>query len=282
MSNPSSAPEHRQITTAGDSVHLVQLTDTHLCAERGGTLLDMDTDRSLQLVIEHVLEERPVIDGLLCTGDLSDRGSRDAYLRLMDYLQAFSAESFWLPGNHDDRQQMEAALAGIGASLPGELRAGCWQILMLDSQIPGEVGGCLGEQEQQRLRTALQTAREENLFTLVCLHHQPVPIGCAWIDQQKVADAEQFWQTLERFPGVRGVLWGHVHQKVDVQRGDIALMASPSTCVQFAPGSERFKADDRPPGYRWLELCKDGSINTGISRVTDATFTVDLESGGYL
>jgi Icc protein len=280
--NPSSASGHRQITTAGDSVHLVQLTDTHLCAERGGTLLDMDTDRSLQLVIDHVLEERPVIDGLLCTGDLSDRGSRDAYLRLIDYLQAFSAESFWLPGNHDDRQQMEAALAGIGGSLPGELRAGCWQILMLDSQIPGEVGGCLGEQEQQRLLTALQTAREENLFTLVCLHHQPLPIGCAWIDQQKVADAEQFWQTLESFSGVRGVLWGHVHQKVDVQRGDIALMASPSTCVQFAPGSERFKADDRPPGYRWLELCNDGSINTGISRVTDATFTVDLESGGYL
>lgn len=262
-------------------MHLVQLTDTHLCSQRGGTLLDMDTDRSLQLVIEHVLQERPVIDGLLCTGDLSDRGSRDAYERLIDYLQAFPAHSYWLPGNHDDREQMQAAVSGR-ASLPGELRAGHWQVLMLDSQIPGEVGGCLGAAEQQRLSAALQAASKENLYTLICLHHQPVPIGSAWIDQQQLADAEQFWQTLERYPGVRGVLWGHVHQRIDERRGDIALMASPSTCVQFAPGSERFKADDRPPGYRWLELCPDGSINTGISRVNDATFTVDLESGGYL
>ena len=281
VSNPSTSAGPCKLTTAGDTVHLVQLTDTHLCAERGGTLLDMDTDRSLQLVIEHVLQERPVIDGLLCTGDLSDRGSRDAYLRLTEYLQAFSAESFWLPGNHDDRGQMETALQGQGC-LCGEVQAGEWQVLMLDSQIPGEVGGELGELEQQRLLAALERAQAEGLFTLVCLHHQPVSIGSAWIDQQKLADAERFWETLERFAGVRGVLWGHVHQEIDWLRGDIALMASPSTCVQFAPGSERFKADDRPPGYRWLELCKDGSINTGISRVTDATFTVDLESGGYL
>lgn len=271
----------RELSPRGESVHLVQLTDTHLCAKPGGTLLDMDTDRSLRLVIEHVLAEREVIDGLLCTGDLSDQGSHSAYLRLADYLKAFTAPSYWLPGNHDDRQQMELALGGPG-SLPDEVRAGRWQVLMLDSQIPGKVGGNLGEREQQRLVSSLQLAREAGLYTLVCLHHQPVAIGSAWIDQQKVADAEQFWQTLERFEGVRGVLWGHVHQQFDRRRGDIALMASPSTCVQFAPGSDSFKADDRAPGYRWLELCADGTINTGISRVTDATFTVDLDSGGYL
>jgi Icc protein len=87
---------------------------------------------------------------------------------------------------------------------------------------------------------------------------------------------------VERYPGVRGVLWGHVHQQLDQYRGDIKLMASPSTCVQFAPGSDNFKADDQAPGYRWLELRSDGTINTGISRVLDAEFTVDLQSGGYL
>jgi len=59
-------------------------------------------------------------------------------------------------------------------------------------------------------------------------------------------------------------------------------MASPSTCVQFAPGSMNFRADDRPPGYRWLELHRDGRIDTGVSRVTDEDFPVDLDSGGYL
>ena len=44
-----------QLQAQGDRVRLLQITDTHLCAEPGGTLLDMDTDRSLQLVISQAL-----------------------------------------------------------------------------------------------------------------------------------------------------------------------------------------------------------------------------------
>jgi Icc protein len=73
-----------------------------------------------------------------------------------------------------------------------------------------------------------------------------------------------------------------VHQRLDRRHGDIQLMASPSTCVQFAPGSAGFKADPAPPGYRWLDLHEDGTLRTGISRVHGVSFKVDLDSGGYL
>jgi Icc protein len=78
------------------------------------------------------------------------------------------------------------------------------------------------------------------------------------------------------------VLWGHVHQEIDWQRNGVRLLASPSTCVQFAAGSEKFRACDKPPGYRWLELHGDGRIGTGVSRVWDTHFEVELDSGGYL
>ncbi|TDG15858.1 3',5'-cyclic-AMP phosphodiesterase [Seongchinamella unica] len=278
---PDSYHKTCTIDATGDRLRLWQLTDTHLCAETGGTLLEMDTDRSLQLVIAQALDERGTPDAVLCTGDLSDQGSLTAYQRLEDYLQAIPAPSFWLPGNHDDRNEMLAASRGRHR-LPGEIRGGQWQIIMLDSQIPGEVGGRLGDNELQRLSTALEEGKREGLYALVCLHHQPVSVGSAWIDQQMVADAEQFWNLLERYEAVKAVLWGHVHQQIDSRRGAIALMASPSTCVQFAPGSRDFKVDDKPPGYRWLDLFADGRIETGVSRVTGAEFTVDLESGGYL
>ena len=264
-----------------DTVRIVQLTDTHLCQQPGGVLLGMDTDHSLRAVIDLVQAERSGIDLLLGTGDLSDKGTLEAYERLEDYCSQFTAPCFWLPGNHDDRDQMVAAGRSPGRLSP-EIQVGNWQVLMLDSQVPGEVGGRLGDGELNRLQEALERARGQSLFTLVCLHHQPVKIGCTWLDEQMVADADAFWRILDRFEGVRAVLWGHVHQEFEQQRGEVILLASPSTCVQFAPGSVDFKADDQPPGYRWLDLHRDGRIDSGISRVLDVTFHVDLDSAGYL
>ncbi|MDZ7783245.1 MAG: 3',5'-cyclic-AMP phosphodiesterase [Halioglobus sp.] len=270
-----------QVDVPGDVVRVVQLTDTHLCRDRGGTLLGMDTDHSLQMVIDRVLRECDDIDLLLCTGDLADNGAAQAYRRLGEYVARFDCDSFWLPGNHDVRSQMVAELPG-GAYLCEEIRAANWQIVMLDSQIPGEVGGELGARELERLDLALQAAREEQLYSLVCLHHHPVPIDTRWLDEQVVADRAAFFEILDGYSGVRGVLWGHIHQEIDRPRDGVRLLGSPSTCVQFRPGSDTFRADDRPPGYRWLELHRDGRLRTGVSRVTDVAFTVDLESGGYL
>ncbi len=271
---------HRLDHTGG-IVRVLQLTDTHLCRESGGKLLGMDTDHSLQAVIELAKRERPDPDLLLATGDLADGGALTAYQRLQGYLAQFDCANFWLPGNHDERAAMEAVADGAD-TLARELRIAGWQVLLLDSQVAGEVGGRLGEDELVFLENALTGAEAEGLYSLVCLHHHPVEIGCEWLDEQIVTDADAFFSLLERFPGARAVLWGHVHQQIDRRFLGLRLMASPSTCVQFAPGSVGFKADDLPPGYRWLELHPDGEIETGISRVWDVEFSVDLDSGGYL
>ena len=278
---PQTRHQIETVDTQDETVQLVQLTDTHLCRLRGGTLLGMDTDHSLQAVINLVQKERPVIDLLLGTGDLSDGGVGSAYERLQDYFDQLTPVNYWLPGNHDDRAAMEA-VAAIPARLCKEIRLPRWQILLLDSQIVGHVGGRLGEAELMLLERSLAAAQKEGRHTLVCLHHQPVAIGSAWLDQQRVADADAFFKVLDRYTGIKAVLWGHVHQEIDRIRNGVRLLASPSTCVQFAPGSERFKVDDQPPGYRWLELHSDGRFDTGVSRVWDTHFTVDLDSGGYL
>jgi Icc protein len=264
-----------------DIVRVVQLTDCHLGKENGATLLGMDTDHSLQAVIKLVKSERETVDMLLGTGDLSDQGALQAYQRLQNYFDEFSCDQFWIPGNHDGRQEMET-VASSGTRLCKEIRVANWQILMLDSQVPGEVGGELGQAELAILEQGLQVAQEEGLHTLVCLHHQPVKIGSLWLDEQMVADADTFFEVLDRSKTVRGVLWGHVHQEIDRLRNDVRLLASPSTCVQFAPKSDAFKADDQPPGYRWMDLHGDGRIETGVSRVWDVKFNVELDSGGYL
>ncbi len=269
------------VEPGGDPVRVVQLTDTHLCHAPGGTLLGMDTDHAVKAVIELIATEQPSVDVLLATGDLSDNGSVAAYHRLQDYYAGLAAHDFWLPGNHDLYEAMVSA-ARSAHQLCRDIRVGPWQIVMLDTQVPGEVGGHLGPAELARLQRILDAGQAAGLFSLVCMHHQPVAIGCAWLDEQKVSDAEAFFAIIDRYPAVQAVLWGHVHQQVDKQRKGVRLLASPSTCVQFAPASDDFRADDQSPGYRWLELNANGSITTGVSRVQGVRFNVDLDSTGYL
>lgn len=266
---------------AFEPIRLVQITDTHLNRKPGGELLGLDTDFSLQQVLRIVHEERKSIDAVLATGDISNHGAPEAYLRAKDYFAGLSDTVFWLPGNHDGQDNMLSATAG-GAEMSPEGRSGCWQILLLDSQIPGEVGGRLGGEQIEWLRERLEAGAEANLFTLVCLHHQPIPMGSAWLDQQQVEDSDEFLAVVDNFPAVRGVLWGHVHQAHDSQRGHIRMMCTPSTCIQFAPHSDDFKVDDKPPGYRWLDLHSNGDIDSAVSRVEDVEFSLDLNSAGYV
>ncbi|NQX87880.1 MAG: 3',5'-cyclic-AMP phosphodiesterase [Halioglobus sp.] len=277
----SSAQNVAHVDTKDPILRVVQLTDTHLCQVNGGTLLGMDTDHSLQAIIDLVQSERPEPDIVLGTGDLADGGARAAYDRLVGYFEQLTLANYWLPGNHDHRQRMEAALSDK-SQLYREIRSGRWTILLLDSQVPGQVGGTLGEDELGWLDAALNAAQEAGLHALICLHHHPVEIGCHWLDEQRVSDADAFFEILDRHPHVQAVLWGHVHQEIDRQRNGVRLLGSPSTCVQFAAGSDDFKADNQPPGYRWLELYPDGRIETGVSRDHLNHFEVDLESGGYL
>ena len=97
-----------------------------------------------------------------------------------------------------------------------------------------------------------------------------------------VADADAFFDLIGQHACVKAILWGHVHQQIDSQWQGIPLLATPSSCVQFAPGVIEFKVDDLPPGYRWLDLHADGTIETGVSRVRGVAFSVELDSGGYL
>jgi Icc protein len=266
-------------TTAVDrSVLLVQLSDSHLFAEPAGKLLGLDTQDSLQRVIERVLQEQPQIDLMLASGDLSQDGSAESYQRFRDMTAVIPAPARWFPGNHDEVPPMQAVCAGTDLLEP-VIELGNWRVTLLDSSIPGAVPGYLSDQQLALLERALSEAPDRH--HLVCLHHHPVSIGCKWMEPIGLRNPEALFAVLERFSQVRAVLWGHIHQELDQQRGPIRLLASPSTCVQFAPGSEEFQVDKSAPGYRWLRLFDDGRLETGVSRVTGITFEIDYTIKGY-
>ena len=266
------------IPTTTDAALLVQLSDSHLFAEDDGQLLGMNTRQSLRKVIELVQRQQPDIDLLIATGDLSQDGTLESYQQFRALTAGFEVPTRWIPGNHDEPRIMAEAAVGT-AFLEPVVDVGNWRVTLLDSAVPGSVPGYLQEEQLELLVRALSEAPERH--HLVCFHHHPVPIGCAWMEPIGLRNPEALFAVLDRFPQARAVLWGHVHQEIDRPRNGVRLIASPSTCIQFEPGSQDFKVGTQAPGYRWLKLLANGDIETGVERVTDFEFDVDYGSDGY-
>ena len=276
----SAAPE----SAAEQPIELIQITDCHLGEQIGERLAGMDTDESLDLVLQAInyraqMDVPPEL--ILATGDLANHESAAAYLRLQEKLNVLDAPSVWLPGNHDNYQLM---LDTVGAEqAPKLVSIGRWRIILLDSAVPGRVPGRLGEKQIQLLKSTLQEI-EQDAHIMIALHHQPVNVGSEWIDKQRVADGEAFIEALSGDRRIKAVVWGHIHQEFETRDMRVAsarLLAAPSTCIQFEPRQSDFKLHDNSPGFRWFKLYNDGRFDTGVERLQGIELAQDLNSSGY-
>ncbi len=268
----------RNIDFPPGTIKVLQLTDTHLYANPVGTLLGINTLDSFRCVVQHFREHHWPLDVLLATGDLVHDASPEGYALMAKMLAEFDVPVFCLPGNHDVPQMMRRHLAHKQVCTDAVRDHGAWRFVMLDSVIPGEEGGRLAQDQLDELERALAS---NDRHTLVCMHHQPVKVGSAWIDTMAIENPKPLFEIIDSHPQVRGILWGHVHQTFEAKRGDIRLMASPSTCVQFTPGIDDFQVDEEPPGFRLLALLPDGTIRSEVVRVDEVPQGLEVASSGY-
>ena len=259
-------------------LRVLQLTDPHLMARADGDLLGVKTRESLQAVIAEVLKAHGQPDLILATGDLAQDGSVEAYRVFGESLKTFSCPSVWIAGNHDHVDNLVRVASEYDASVRHVIHGG-WQFVMLDSSVPGKVYGALADSELDFLAETLE--QHPDLPAVVALHHHPVDIGSDWMEKIGLTNRDAFWQVVDRFPQVRIVLWGHIHQEHDLQRNGRRLLASPSTCIQFTSGSADFSVEEKAPGYRWFRLYPSGCFDTEVNRAESFSFTLDVNSSGY-
>jgi Icc protein len=227
----------------------------------------MNTRASFEAVCQAAMADPARLDLVLATGDLSQDASPASYQYLAQRFGGLQLPMFWLPGNHDDSNAMREHLRGELIFAAKQVLIGNWLIVLLDSTIAGETGGYLGPEQIDFLQASLQAHPQRH--ALVCLHHQPLATDSEWIDRLGLQQSQTLIDALKLHDNVRAVLWGHVHQQAHQRRDGIEWMSTPSTCIQFKPGSKTFALDDLPPGYRRLDLHADGNIDTAVERLVD-------------
>jgi Icc protein len=242
-------------------IKLLQITDTHLLGTRDGLMRGVATYATLQAVQRHAQQRFANPDGVLLTGDLV-QDDANGYALIREAFASSPVPVYCIPGNHDLPHAMHTALNARPFVLNDHVVLGNWLVILLNSWQENNASGRLGDLQLQRLEQLLDTHAGKH--ALICLHHHPIAMQSQWLDQVGLQDAQRFQSCLNKHSQVRGVLWGHVHQELDTIRDGIRYLATPATCSQFLPGSDEFALDNRPPGYRTLELNSDGSINTEV------------------
>lgn len=270
-------------TYPGKPLRVVQISDTHLFKDPSGELVGLNTERSLQRVLSLVRAEQSKIDLILVTGDVSQDGSVESYHRFYQHIVQFQRPVYWLPGNHDELQQMQALVSDANRLSPCKIDIGPWRIILLDSTLPQKVPGELAAEQLAFLSETLEEASEEIPLrhVMVCMHHHPIPLGSRWLDSVGLKNPEPFLKIIDCYPQVRSIVYGHVHQASENHRGSVTLYSSPSTCIQFKPKSDDFAVCSSAPGYRWFDLFPSGKVSSGISRADNFTSTVDRSVKGY-
>lgn len=261
------------------SLRILQVTDTHLYADTTQRLAGLNTDNSLLQLLQHARNKILPVDLVLVTGDLVHDATANGYRRLRDHLLTLNTQTYCIPGNHDLNQVMVDNIRCDTVSTDALSTHGKWVLIMLDSTIPGKVKGHLNKDQLELLKSGLENHPDHHV--LVSLHHHPIPLGSAWIDNIALDNPDDLFSILDQHANVRGLLWGHAHQLFDGERNEVKLMGSPSTCIQFKPGQDEFGIHQSPPGLRWLALLPDGTIESGVEYLADIPTELDLNSVGY-
>lgn len=243
-------------------VEVLQFTDLHLLPTPQDTLWDINPYANFLRILQEAIASYPSATLLLLTGDLVNDPMPEAYRLLRDCLTQLDYPVFRLPGNHDDVILLDGALSDANFRREQAIALGNWQLILLDSNAPSPIGGRLDQTELQRLEKSLQACLEQH--ALVCLHHHPVPIDSPWMDAMALQNPQDLFEILDRYPQVRGVIWGHIHQEFEAERRGVRLLGAPATSIQFVPRSTQFQKHSLGPGFRWLGLASDGVIHTRV------------------
>ncbi|MDX2464880.1 MAG: metallophosphoesterase [Porticoccus sp.] len=259
-----------------DVVHLVQLTDCHLGPEKAFSLAGINTYETFSHVLSNVTASRASSLALI-TGDIACEGAEASYQLFSEMMTASQLNYRWLPGNHDDFEQMKKI---IPQPFVKAQKLHAWVAISLVSAVTGRANGELSDIELQELSDLLK--QHQHQFVLLFVHHPPVAIHCKWLDEQRISNSEKLNELIVRHGNVKAIFTGHVHQESVTDWCGIPVYSTPSTCFQFTRRSDTFNiSGSQPPGYRWMELYPDGTLKTGIEHIACGEQHVDRSCIGY-
>lgn len=250
-------------------MRIIQLTDCHLMTDPAAELKGIRIRALWDATLAAVRSQQAAADRLILTGDLTHDELPSTYAALADMLADWGTRLRVLPGNHDDRAALTAAfrhaVPHVGERVVFAEAVAGWQLIGLDSHVPGAVHGELGAAQLAWLADRLNA--HPDLPVCLFVHHPPLLMPSAWLQPIGLLDRDALLAVLADHPCAVTVVAGHVHQEVTVVERGVTILTTPATGVQFRPEADVLEVDGVWPGYRVIDLLPDGQLRTRVARV---------------
>jgi len=228
--------------------HLIaHFSDPHLLGGGRRQFGVVDSTGHLVAALEQLERSGLRPDAIVFTGDLTDLGEEDAYVRLRDIVtpvvDRLGAQLVWCMGNHDERAPYARVL--FGEDVRGDGSAGIapqdrvyevngLRIVALDSSVPGYDHGELDREQLDWLREVLVAPAPHG--TILALHHPPIPSPLDPLMEIIELDEQDAFAEVVRGTDVRAVLAGHLHFSTHSTFAGVPVSVASATCYTMALG----------------------------------------------
>lgn len=234
------------------------ITDLHIGAD-GENPQGVDVRQNFTNALAFLKELEP--DCLVIGGDVCYTvGDQAVYAWVKTQLNALPYPYYVIAGNHDDSVMLAEVFhlthhlhdSELYYALPLEGRP----VLFLDT-----AKGILSPAQWTWLREYLMALRDNNV--LVFMHHPPVLADVLYMDTNyPFRQSDEFLALVRELPCHVTVVCGHYHVEKVVQRGNLLVLATPSTFVQMKHDPATMVVDHYRVAVREINLTTHGTNST--------------------
>ena len=235
---------------------LIHLSDLHICP-MGERIVGFDPAARLRAVVASINRDHPDAHACILSGDLTDRGDKDSYVRLRDLTRHLKPPTYYMLGNHDRRQPFLEIFEGVTVDENGFVQSivdlGNTRLILLDSldeRVPS--AGRLCPHRMAWLERVLGESTDRRV--IVFIHHPPVSIRVECFEYMLLANGGELDALLRRYPVVQHVAFGHVHLPVFGRVGPYSISSARGTChpIQVTLNGLTVTYVERAPSYELI------------------------------
>jgi len=236
---------------------IIQISDTHLFAQDDSQIFGINSNLKFKEVLKKIItDEVRDADLVLLTGDISQDETVESYQYVTRELSLLNLPVYWIPGNHDNLEQLEAVFSQNDQfKRVSKLSLNDWNFVFLNTKLPEHDEGYLSPTELNLLQQEITNSPEHKKIAII-MHHHPGKVGTPLIDNYLLQNAKEFWSIVKN-TSVELIICGHVHGDYCLKHEGITLESAPATCLQWIKGCKDLEIDARI-GYKVYHFDQDG------------------------